>query len=640
VHKAEVAIANIDLTGADVVLDLLHGLPLALTQAGSYMRETNVSALMYAKHYNKTWTRLMAKQGRYPLEEYGDRSVLTTWTVSYEQVQRQSKTAVSLLRLWGFLDSGELWYELIETGVDLSAGMDVPVWLHKIAEDELEFREAASLLCRYSLAEETTDSGSYLMHLVLHRWCSQLAEGQERYKLCCVAVWLVAANVPFETDVENWKKRKRLLLHGISVSRWMDEEHTDDRKVTQVLIQPVQYYSLGYLLADEDRQRATKMYQLALEGYEKTCGLEHTSTLNTVNNLGILYADLGKHKEAEKMYKRALEGFEKAWGIEHTSTLSTVNNLGILYKNLGKHKEAEKMLKRALEGYEKAWGLEHTSTLDTVDNIGNLYVDLGKHKEAEKMYKRALKGKEKAWGLEHTSTLITVNNLGLLYVDLGKHNEAEKMYKRALEGFEKAWGLKHTSTLETVNNLGLLYADSGKHKEAEKMLKQALEGREKAWGREHTSTLDTVDNIGNLYAVLGEHTEAEKMLKRALEGYEEAVGSERVSTYVPALKTMWALGSLSVSQGHVDEARAWYSKALLGYEKVFGVDFFKCQSLRNNLAALQMAEKIGNTLVKKGLVQEQACSQCNIELCQPWPKLASRRHSGLKKLDKKRALCG
>ena len=50
-----------------------------------------------------------------------------------------------------------------------------------------------------------------------------------------------------------------------------------------------------------------------------------------IHNLGYLYNDQGKMQEAEAMYRRALEGKEKAWGPEHTSTLDTVNNLGILY---------------------------------------------------------------------------------------------------------------------------------------------------------------------------------------------------------------------------------------------------------------------------------------------------------------------
>jgi Tfp pilus assembly protein PilF len=73
------------------------------------------------------------------------------------------------------------------------------------------------------------------------------------------------------------------------------------------------------------------MFQRALQGYEKAWGPEHTSTFDTVNNLGLLYANQGKMDEAEKMYQRALQGYEKAWGPEHTLTLSMVNNLGLLY---------------------------------------------------------------------------------------------------------------------------------------------------------------------------------------------------------------------------------------------------------------------------------------------------------------------
>ena len=73
------------------------------------------------------------------------------------------------------------------------------------------------------------------------------------------------------------------------------------------------------------------MYRRALEGKEKAWGPEHTSTLNTVNNLDVLFVDQGKMPEAEAMYRRPLEGFEKAFGLEHRSTLNIVNNLGLIY---------------------------------------------------------------------------------------------------------------------------------------------------------------------------------------------------------------------------------------------------------------------------------------------------------------------
>jgi len=72
--------------------------------------------------------------------------------------------------------------------------------------------------------------------------------------------------------------------------------------------------------------------------------------------LGDLYKDQGKMAEAEKMYERALDGKEKAWGPEHTSTLDTVNNLGLLYTDQGKLVEAEKMYQRETNSRAK---IEH-----------------------------------------------------------------------------------------------------------------------------------------------------------------------------------------------------------------------------------------------------------------------------------------
>jgi hypothetical protein len=43
------------------------------------------------------------------------------------------------------------------------------------------------------------------------------------------------------------------------------------------------------------------------------------------------------------MFLQALQGKEKAWGAKHTSTLNTVNNLGNMYKNQGEMAEAEAM---------------------------------------------------------------------------------------------------------------------------------------------------------------------------------------------------------------------------------------------------------------------------------------------------------
>ena len=102
------------------------------------------------------------------------------------------------------------------------------------------------------------------------------------------------------------------------------------------------------------------------------------------------------------MYERALEGKEKAWGREHTSTLDTVHNLGVLYADQGRLHEAEAMYKRALEGYEAAFGATSNFTyipaLRALENFGLLCERNGQVDTAMLYYQRALVGTEAVWG--------------------------------------------------------------------------------------------------------------------------------------------------------------------------------------------------------------------------------------------------
>ncbi|RFN43712.1 tetratricopeptide-like helical domain, partial [Fusarium flagelliforme] len=453
----------------------LDGLPLALSTAGAYLDQISMACEEYLELYQKSWYSLQRTSPQ--LLSYEDRAMYSTWNISYLNIEKQNKSSAMLLKLWAYFDHDDLWYDLL-----CGAGELAPLWLRALT-DKLTFMESIRLLCDHGLVEansSTNENGTglpgYSVHGCVHAWMINVLHEQTDMDMVQLAVRCVASLVPSQEDGEYWRVQQRLLQH------------------------------------------ADRCLELMTEG-----GEVQNSELWAYGVFGGLYADQGRLDKAEAMYERALQGYEKTWGPEHTSTLDTVNNLGLLYKSQGRLDKAEAMYERALQGYEKSLGPEHTSTLDTVNNLGLLYSDQGRLDKAEAMYERALQGDEKALGPEHTSTLNTVNNLGLLYSDQGRLDKAEAMYERALQGREKALGLEHTSTLDTVNNLGILYADQGQQEKAEAMYERALQGYEKALGPEHTSTLDTVNNLGILYADQGQLDKAEAMYERALQGYEKAL---------------------------------------------------------------------------------------------------------------------
>ena len=103
-----------DETGREL-LGLLDGLPLALAQAASYLRET--------------------------LVDYEQRSIGTTWTISFRAIEARNEKAANLLRLWAFIDNKDLWHGLLQMAAE--GGEHWPGWLREMASSEVAFLDAA-----------------------------------------------------------------------------------------------------------------------------------------------------------------------------------------------------------------------------------------------------------------------------------------------------------------------------------------------------------------------------------------------------------------------------------------------------------------------------------------------------------------
>ncbi|KAH7021522.1 Tetratricopeptide repeat-domain-containing protein [Microdochium trichocladiopsis] len=323
--------------GADDLLTLLDGLPLALAQAASYLRETGVSITKYLEIYCRQWDELMASGTGRPLQDYEQGSIATTWVVSFQQIEAQDGPAGSLLRLWAFLDNNHLWHGLLTVaGRDGSDKRHWPQWLVGLAVSEARFLEAVRLLLRYSMIEANEDvRAGYSMHPVVHRWALHLDEGSRKAYYARLALTLVGLSVPMSTERKYWVLQQQLLPHGQHCAEWLQSDRTDSLELADG-DQLEALHNLGNLYAQQGRRaEAEAMYQRALAGYERALGPDHTDTLKTVNNLGILYNNQSRPAEAEAMYQRALAGYEKALGPDYPETRMALRNLVLLQESTG-----------------------------------------------------------------------------------------------------------------------------------------------------------------------------------------------------------------------------------------------------------------------------------------------------------------
>ncbi len=109
-------------------------------------------------------------------------------------------------------------------------------------------------------------------------------------------------------------------------------------------------YSLNNVaLASMDRnpQKAASYFEQALTIYEKTIGLDHTNTANTLFNLSSVDLRQGYFVEADRLRERALQIQLDTFGLDHESIAEFMHGLGISKCYLGHYEASIHLLQRA-----------------------------------------------------------------------------------------------------------------------------------------------------------------------------------------------------------------------------------------------------------------------------------------------------
>lgn len=157
------------------------------------------------------------------------------------------------------------------------------------------------------------------------------------------------------------------------------------------------------------------------------------------------------------MYEELLQIFNTELGPEHPYVATSLNNLALLYYQMGDYKKALSLYKRALYIREKVLGPQHPSVAQTLNNLAALYYQIGDYEEALSLYPRALDIMENVLDPQHPDVATTLNNLADTYHKIGRLNESLQFYERSLEIIEYKLGTTHPKFSITIANLIGLY---------------------------------------------------------------------------------------------------------------------------------------------------------------------------------------
>jgi hypothetical protein len=302
-----------DEHAAAAVAELLGFLPLALEQAGAYVRETRIPLVTYLDRLRE-FPGLTVAKGR-PRDRDPVDTVATTWQVSIERVQ-PIPGAVALLEVCAFLGPDEIPRQLFAQQLD-----PAPEELAALAVEPFALDEAVAAMHRYGLVKASEHA--VVMHRLVQQVIRDGLDPDQQRSRAATALRLIRAASPDEhTNPDAWPTYAQLLPHVLAVTGHA-EALAIDPKTTAWLLNETGLY----LWQRADHQQARRLFERALAIREAHQGPDHPTTAQSLNNLALVLADQGDLDGARLLHERALAAYEARLGPDHPTTVRSRQNL-------------------------------------------------------------------------------------------------------------------------------------------------------------------------------------------------------------------------------------------------------------------------------------------------------------------------
>ncbi|BCL79619.1 tetratricopeptide repeat protein [Ktedonobacteria bacterium brp13] len=509
--------SDLSVPDREQIAQELGNLPLALSLAGSYLREYEGGPLGVPSHY------LTAQRRVSPLEHKSLQQEGTTYTTGHtEHVARTFALSYERLHPSETIDATAL--QLLARVAYFAPGEPIPRDLLRMTmgpeedeEDEDRFVKALKRVHALGLLTPQRE-GAQQMHRLLVTFVQQRLLSTGGATEALTAVEEAVLRRALEVNAAGYPAPLLRLQEHLRTVTTRASERGD------AMAADLNAAFSEHLSMIGAYQEAQGYIEWALSIREKSLGSEHPDVALPINNLANLYAEQGKYAEAEQLYQRALRIWEQSLGPVHPDVAYPLSGLASLYYQQGKYAEAEPLYQRAVRIREQSLGPVHPAVASPLNGLAILYAEQGKYAEAEPLYQRAVRILEQSLGPVHPQVAYPLHGLASLYADQGKYAEAEPLYQRAVRIREQSLGPVHPDVAYPLNGLASLYYQQGKYAEAEPLYQRAVRILEQSLGPVHPQVASPLNGLASLYADQGKYAEAEPLYQRAVRILEQSLG--------------------------------------------------------------------------------------------------------------------
>ena len=520
-----------DREAAEDLAAELGRLPLALEQAAAYIVGTPGTSLpSYLRLYRQRRSDLL-RRGQ-PTGYSG--TVMTTWALAFDRLQRTKPGAVGLLRLLAFCAPEAIPLRLLlpdrrtyirqvrQVGWRVRRALirrRVIRVLAPLINDPLAVSDAEGELRGYSLVTPAEDGS-----VSVHRLVQAVTEDQMPARLA--RQWRQATAAVIEAAIprdpaqrDTWPEFAALLPHAQAAL-------PADSKGLQRIAAYLEYSS-NYLVARE--------FFRWFPGELTSPRPQDRSTLAARHNFAVWTGQGGDAAAARDLLAALLPVMERVLPRDDPDTLTARGSLAHWTEEAGDAAAARDRGRDAelLPMRERVLGPDTPATPATLTirhNLATWTGQAGDAAAARDQLAELLPICERVLGPEHPDTLTIRHNLATWTGQAGDAAAARAQLAELLPICERVLGPEHPDTLTIRHNLATWTGQAGDAAAARAQLAELLPIQERVLGPEHPDTLTTRGNLAQLTGQAGDAAAARDQLAELLPIQERVLGPEHPDT--------------------------------------------------------------------------------------------------------------
>ncbi|KIM30831.1 hypothetical protein M408DRAFT_271216 [Serendipita vermifera MAFF 305830] len=549
-----------DREEARSIAQALGCLPIALTQARSYMYQTKCSRSSYLEILLNNRDKLLAQ----PVKYQRDMRHVSTYAAFDASLASLPPRALQFIRLLSYFHWNAFPLHLISIAANHSfSDYDYQFFDHnndyhaartllrEIFEptgqwDTSDLNDIMISLQNYSLVTLATgvDTTLLQMHLLAHGWVRVRIPTEDQGKYESAAILLLALGA----RAEHTPSTPYLASHVTHFSPIWDRLSINDAGAFGLILDEAGFYESALLL----RERV----------WAGLKGLVNPRSFEALWALASTYRNMGQYSQAEKILEELSTLRKETLGDRHPSTITALSGLATTYRDSGRFHDAERLAKEVLDLRTEFLGEHHPDTVAASSNLAVIYRDLGRMEEARQLQESVLRLRKDTLGDHHLDTLIASHNLAVTYDDLGRLEEAALLQTNVLKLMKKVLGERHPDTISAANNLATTYSQQRRSTDAKLLREDVLQWRTDILGEKHPDTIAASNNLAETYSNLGLSDKAEALQVSVLHLRQEVLGEDHPDT----MSARYNLSLILVELGRLDEAKGLQER-VVGWRK-------------------------------------------------------------------------